>query len=151
MCHCLHQLQPLNHLLIVCMYVCVYLLSPYRLLLTKQNKCNARDQASNVVLRKWLCVKYLHRHVIDNQIRDLEACNCARVSIKPGRGTSNSKSKRQLLKLKKVKDNFKNFLKTNCKSEKHNYLTPHSPWEPTCRVTKINISGLSLHREGCSH
>ena len=31
--------------------------------LKQNNKCNARDQASDVVLRKLLCVKYLRRHV----------------------------------------------------------------------------------------
>ena len=39
----------------VCMYVCmcIYFLPPERLLLTEQNsKCHARDQASNVVVRK---------------------------------------------------------------------------------------------------
>ena len=60
----------------------------------KQNKCNARDQASDVVLRKSLCVKYIHRHIIDNHSSDLQASNCARVSIKPGGDTKN---KRQLL------------------------------------------------------
>ena len=42
------------------------------------------------------CVKYLRRHLIDNHRRDLQASNCARVSIKPGRATRNT---RQLLKL----------------------------------------------------
>ena len=68
----------------------------------QNNKCNARDQASDVVLRKLLCVKYLRRHVIDNHSRDLQAGNCAKVLIKPGRAT---RSKRQLL----------DFLKTNGK------------------------------------
>ena len=53
----------------------------------QNNKCNARDQASDVVLRKLLCVKHLCRHIIDNHSRDLQASNCARVSIKPGRAT----------------------------------------------------------------
>ena len=44
------------------------------------------------------CVKYLRRHLIDNHRRDLQASNCARVSIKPGRAT---RSKRQLLELSK--------------------------------------------------
>ena len=44
------------------------------------------------------CVKYLRRHLIDNHLRDLQASNCARVSIKPGRATRNT---RQLLKLSK--------------------------------------------------
>ena len=61
--------------------------------LKQNNKCNARDQASDVVLRKSLCVKYIHHHIID---RDLQASNYARVSIKPGGATRN---KRQLLKL----------------------------------------------------
>ena len=63
--------------------------------LKQNNKCNARDQASDVVLRKSLCVKYIHHH-IDNHSRDLQASNCARVSIKPGGATRN---KRQLLEL----------------------------------------------------
>ena len=76
------------------------------------NKCNARDQASDVALRISLCVKYIHHHIIDNHSRDLQASNCARVSIKPGGAT---RSKRQLLKLSK----------TNGKSAKHSYLSPH--------------------------
>ena len=44
------------------------------------------------------CVKYLRRHVINNHSWDLQASNCARVSIKPGR---TRKSKRQLLELSK--------------------------------------------------
>ena len=72
--------------------------SPFRLLTETKNKCNARDQASNVVLRKLLCVKYLRRHVINNHSRDFQASNCARVSIKSGRAT---RSKRQLLELSK--------------------------------------------------
>ena len=44
------------------------------------------------------CVKYLRRHLIDNHRRDLQASNCARVSIKPGRATRNT---RQLLNLSK--------------------------------------------------
>ena len=75
------------------------ILSPVRLLLTEQNsKCNARDQTSSVVLRKWFCVKYLCHYIIDNHSRDLPASNCARVSIKTGRAT---RSKRQFLKLSK--------------------------------------------------
>ena len=88
----------------VCMWVCVF---P-----SIVEASNARDHASDVVLRKLLCVKYLCRHVIDNHSRDLQASNCARVSVKPGRAT---RSKRQLL----------NFLKTNSKSVKHSYLPPH--------------------------
>ena len=47
--------------------------------LKQNNKCNARDQASGVVLRKLLCVKNLHGHVIGNHSRDLRASSCARV------------------------------------------------------------------------
>ena len=64
--------------------------------LKKNNKCNARLQASDVVLRKLLGVKYLDCHVIGNHSRDLPASNCARVSIKPGKAT---RSKRQLSEL----------------------------------------------------
>ena len=66
------------------------------LLAEQNNKCNARDQASDAVLRKLLCVKYVCRHVIDNHSRDLQASNCARVSIKPSRAT---RYKRQPLKI----------------------------------------------------
>ena len=44
------------------------------------------------------CVKYLRHHVIDNHSRDLQASNCERVSIKPGRAT---RSKRQFIRLSK--------------------------------------------------
>ena len=67
-----------------------------RVFISFHNKCNARDQVSDVVLRKLLCVKYLCRHIIDNHSRDLQASNCARASIKPGGATRN---KRQLLEL----------------------------------------------------
>ena len=38
------------------------------LLQTEQNKCNARVQARDGMLRKFFCIKYLYRHVIDNHI-----------------------------------------------------------------------------------
>ena len=42
----------------VCVRVCHYFLSLQRLPLTKQNnKCNARDQVSDLMLRKYFCVK----------------------------------------------------------------------------------------------
>ena len=41
--------------------------------LKQNNKYNARDQASDVVLRKSLFVKYIHHHIIDNHSRDLQA------------------------------------------------------------------------------
>ena len=50
--------------------------------LKENNECNARDQASDVVLRKLLSVKYINRHVIDNHSRSLRASNYARVSVK---------------------------------------------------------------------
>ena len=82
----------------VCVCVCVFILFHRRGFswLKQNNKCNARDQASDAVLRKSLCVKYIHHHIIDNHSRDLQASNCARVSIKPGGATRN---KRQLLEL----------------------------------------------------
>ena len=86
----------------VCVCVCVFVFISFHrrgYSFVKQNNiCNATDQASDVVLRKLLCVKYLHRHVIDNHNRDLQAGNCARVSIKPNRAT---RSKRKLLELSK--------------------------------------------------
>ena len=45
----------------------------------QNHKCNARDhQASDVVLRKYFCVKNLRRHVIENHSRDLQASNSAK-------------------------------------------------------------------------
>ena len=38
----------------------------------QNNKCNARDQASDIVLLKYICVKNLRRHVIDNYSSDLQ-------------------------------------------------------------------------------
>ena len=73
----------------VCVCVCVFISFHRRGFswLKQNNKCNARDQASDFVLKKLLCVKYLHRHVIGNHSRDIEASHCARVSIKPGGAT----------------------------------------------------------------
>ena len=82
----------------------------------QNNKCNARDQISDFVPRKLLCVKNLLRQVIDNHSRDLQASNCARVSVKPGGAT---RSKRQLLILSKTQ------LLMLSKSAKHSYLPPH--------------------------
>ena len=82
----------------VCMCVCISFHRKGCSWLKQNNKCNARDQATDDVLRKLLCVKYLCRHVINNHSRDLQASNCARVSIKPRRAT---RTKRQLLELSK--------------------------------------------------
>ena len=84
----------------LCSCMCVFISFHRRGLswLKQNNRCNSRDQTSDVVLRKLLCVKNLRRHVIDNHSRDLQASNCARVSIKPGGAT---RSKRQLLELSK--------------------------------------------------
>ena len=78
------------HLIFVCVYIYFFSLQS---LLTEQNKCNARDQAIDVVLRKYFCVKNLCHHIQGKHSRDLQASNCARVSVKPGRATRN---KRQL-------------------------------------------------------
>ena len=83
----------------VCVCVCVCVCISFHLKgfsWLKQNKCNARDQANGIALRKSLCVKYLRYHVIDNYNSDLKASNCVRVSFKPGRAT---KSKRELIEL----------------------------------------------------
>ena len=82
--------------LCVCVFISFDCKGFYRL--KQNNKCNARDQGSDNVLRKLLCVKYLRRHIIDNYSWDFQAGNCARVSIKPGRAT---RSKRKLLILSK--------------------------------------------------
>ena len=69
-----------NSRLSVLVCVCVFFfISPEKLLLTEQsNKCNARDQASDVVLTKCFCAKNLRRHVIDNHSRDLQPSNCTK-------------------------------------------------------------------------
>ena len=76
-----------------CVCVCVCLFPSTVETSETKHKCNARDQVNDVVLRKLLCVKNLRCHVIDNHSRDLQASNCARVSVKPGGATRN---KRQL-------------------------------------------------------
>ena len=82
----------------VCVRVCVFISLHGKVLTEQNNKCNTRDQASDAVLRKWFCVRYLRHHVIYNHSRDHQASNCARMSIKLGSAT---RSKRQLLKLSK--------------------------------------------------
>ena len=44
----------------------------------QNNKCNARDHVSDVILRKYFCVKNLYSHVIDNHNKDLQTSNCTR-------------------------------------------------------------------------
>ena len=57
-------------------WVCVYFLSPLRLLLTeKDNKCNARAQVSNGMLRKFFSIKCLCRHVKYNHASYLKGTN----------------------------------------------------------------------------
>ena len=84
----------------VCVCVCVCISFHHKCFswLKQDNKCSARDQASNVALKKLLCVKYLCRLIIDNHSRDLQASNCARVSSKLSRDT---RSKIKLLKISK--------------------------------------------------
>ena len=61
----------------VCMCVSVSFLSPHLLLVTEQkNKCNARYQVSDGMLRKNFYVKDLCHHVMDNHSRDHQASNC---------------------------------------------------------------------------
>ena len=126
----------------VCLGVVVFP-PPRRLLLTEQNSiCNVRGQASDVVLRKWLCVKYLCRHIINNHSRDLQASNCARGSIKLGRATRN---KRQLLKLSKspmVKvRSIATFLLTKLRA----VLLQHKGGQP---LSGLPHMPLLLHKEG---
>ena len=62
----------------VCVYVrvCVSFLSPHLLLVTEQiNKCNARDQVSDGMVRKNFYVKKLCHHVMENHSRDHQASN----------------------------------------------------------------------------
>ena len=61
------------------MCVSADVLSLYRILVTEQsNKCNARDQVRDGVLRKYYCVKNLCHHVIGNHSRDPQDTNCAK-------------------------------------------------------------------------
>ena len=55
----------------VCVRVCISFHHKGFSWLKQNNKCNARDHASDVVLRKLLCVKHPRHHVIDNHSRDL--------------------------------------------------------------------------------
>ena len=104
-CHIHHKLTPmyvttLAAVMCVCVCMCVFI-SIYCKGFSWLNRMMdvlPDIQASDVVLRKLLCVKNLRLHVIVNHSRDLLASNCARVSVKPGRAT---RSKRQLLKLSK--------------------------------------------------
>ena len=84
----------------LCVSLCVCISFDHKCFswLKQDNKCSARDQASNVALKKLLCVKYLCCLIIDNHSRDLQASNCARVSSKPSRDT---RSKIKLLKISK--------------------------------------------------
>ena len=75
----------LNELICVCVrVVCVYVgvcISFYRKgfsWLNKAKKCNARVQVSDGMLRKYFCIKYLCRHIINNHSRTLQAENCAK-------------------------------------------------------------------------
>ena len=92
--------------------VCMYFLAPQMLLLTEQNnKCNARDQVIDFVLRKLLCVKYLRRQVIDNHSKDLQA-----ISVQDCQWNRAEQGE--------VEDNSSNFPKTNGKNTKQSYLSP---------------------------
>ena len=61
----------------VCVRVCVYINTSFHRKgfswLKQNNKWNVRDQASDFVLMKLLCVKYFRRHGMDNHSRDLQA------------------------------------------------------------------------------
>ena len=75
------------------------------------DKCNARDQVSDGMLRKYFCVKNLRQpHAIVNHSRDLQASNCAK------------ECQLNLAEPREVKDNF---LETNSKSMKHSNLPQH--------------------------
>ena len=56
----------------VCVCVCLF---PFT---EQNNKGDARDQARDVVLRKYSCVKNLSCHVTDNYSRDVQVSNCAK-------------------------------------------------------------------------
>ena len=73
---------------------------------------------------------------IENHSRDLQVSNCAK--------------ERQLnrAEARKLKDNSENFLKTNGKSAKHSYLTPHLPQEPFNLSASANISEMHYTERG---
>ena len=64
----------------VCACVCLFI-SFHRKDFSWMNKTInvvSQVQASDGMLRKYFCVKYLCRHVIDNHSRNLQASNCAK-------------------------------------------------------------------------
>ena len=107
---------------VFCVFACVYVCVPaclfsftvkVSLLTEENNKCNARDQVSDGMLRKYFCVKYLRRHVIDNHSRNVQASNCAKECQLNG------------TEPRTVKGNSYKLPKTNNTSAKRSYLSPH--------------------------
>ena len=66
---------PLLYMLCVCLFPFTVKASPDT---EPNNKCNARVQASDGMLRKFFCMKYFCRHVTDNHSRILQASSCAK-------------------------------------------------------------------------
>ena len=91
--------------LCVCIYVCF---------LTEQNnKCNVRVQVNDGMLWKYFCINYLCLRIKDNHRKNLQASNYAK------------ECQLNRAKPREVKDNSYRLSKTNAKSAKHSYLSPH--------------------------
>ena len=89
----------------VCIYVCF---------LTEQNnKCNVRVQVNDGMLWKYFCINYLCLRIKDNHGKNLQASNYAK------------ECQLNRAKPREVKDNSYRLSKTNAKSAKHTYLSPH--------------------------
>ena len=74
--------------------------------MTEQNsKYNARDEASNSLLRKYFCVNLHYRQVIDNNSREFQASNCAK------------ECRLNWAEPREVKHNSQNFLKPTVKGQ----------------------------------
>ena len=58
--------------------VCLCYFLPLRLLLTEQNKCNARVQFTKGMMWKYFCIKYLCPRAKDNHRKNLQAMNFAK-------------------------------------------------------------------------
>ena len=81
----------------VCVCVCACVFISFHCFSWLNKTVNVMPEIRSAML-SWgnYCVKYLRRHLTD---RGLQASNCERVSIKPGRATRNT---RQLLKPSKI-------------------------------------------------
>ena len=86
-----------------CVRVCLCYFLPLRLLLTEQNKCNARVQLTKGMMWKYFCIKYLCSRAKDNHRKNLQAMNFKLCQL-------------NWTKPQKVKDNSNELSETNGKN-----------------------------------